>query len=48
MNEFDPERTVIERSNGFTVVNTRQIEPGKDPYFLLGQCEEVFVSGKST
>ena len=28
MNERDVERTIIEHANGFTMVNTRAIEPG--------------------
>jgi hypothetical protein len=28
MNEHDPDRTVIEHANGFTMVNTRTFEPG--------------------
>jgi hypothetical protein len=28
MNEHDPERTIIEHANGFTMVNTRTFEPG--------------------
>ena len=50
MNERDLERTVIEHANGFTMVNTRALEPGTKPYFLSSQCEKVFnseVPGKS-
>ena len=49
MNECDPERTVIEHANGFTMVNTRTFELGTEPYVLPSQCEQVFyseVSGK--
>jgi hypothetical protein len=28
MHELDPERTIIEHDNGFTMVNTRALEPG--------------------
>ena len=42
MNEHDPERTVIEHANGFTMVNTRVIEPGIEPYILPSQCMHVF------
>ena len=44
MNEHDPEKTNIDHSNGFTMVNTRELEPGIDPYVLLIQCEQVFYS----
>ena len=39
MNERYPERTVIEHANGFTMVNTRALEPGTEPYVLSSQCE---------
>ena len=39
MHERDPERTVIEHANGFTMVNTRAFEPGTEPYVLPSQCE---------
>jgi hypothetical protein len=42
MHERDPERTVIENDNGFTMVNTRAFEPGTEPYVLPSQCEQVF------
>ena len=42
MNERDPERTVIEHANGFTMVNTRELEPSTEPYVLPSQCEQVF------
>ena len=44
MNERDPERTVIENSNGFTMVNTRELELGIEPYVLPSQCKQVFCS----
>ena len=44
MHERDPERTVIEHTNGFTMVNTRAFEPGTKPYVLPSQCEQVFYS----
>ena len=34
MHEHDTERTVIEHANGFTMVNTREFEPGTEPYVL--------------
>ena len=39
MNERDPKRTIIEHANGFTMVNTRDIELGTEPYVLPSQCE---------
>jgi hypothetical protein len=42
--ECDPERTIIEHDNGFTMVNTREFEPGTEPYVLPSQCEKVFYS----
>ena len=39
MNKHDLERTLIEHANGFTMVNTREIEPGIEPYVLPSQCE---------
>ena len=44
MNEHDPKRTVIEHANGFTMVNTRALESGIEPYVLSSQCEQVFYS----
>ena len=44
MNERDPERTIIEHANGFTMVNTRELEPSTEPYVLPSQCERVFYS----
>jgi hypothetical protein len=44
MHEHDPERTVIEHDNGFTIVNTRAFEQGIEPYVLPSQCEQVFYS----
>ena len=43
MNESDPERNVIEHANGFTMVNTRALEPGTEPYVLPSQCVQVFT-----
>ena len=43
-NQRDPDRTIIEHDNGFTMVNTRLFEPGTKPYVLLSQCEQVFDS----
>ena len=42
MHEHDHERTVIEHDNGFTMVNTREFEPGIEPYVLPSQYEQVF------
>ena len=42
MNQRDPDRTIIEHDNGFTMVNTRLFEPGTEPYVLPSQCEQVF------
>lgn len=42
MNEHDPKRTVIEHANGFTMVSTRMLELGAQPYVLPSQCEYVF------
>ena len=44
MNERDPDRTVIQHANGFTMVNTRNVERGSKPYVLPSQCEQVFYS----
>jgi hypothetical protein len=44
MNERDPERTIIEHANGFTMVNTRTVESGTELYVLPSQCEQVFYS----
>ena len=49
MNQCDPDRTIIEHDNGFTMVNKRLFEPGIEPYVLPSQCEQVFyleVPGK--
>ena len=44
MDERDPEKTAIEHANGFTMVNTRALEQGIEPYVLPSQCEQVFYS----
>ena len=44
MIQRDPNRTIIEHDNGFTMVNTRMFEPGIEPYVLRSQCEQVFYS----
>ena len=44
MNQRDPDRTIIEHDNGFTMVNTRLFELGMNPYVLPSQCEHVFYS----
>ena len=45
LNQRDPDRTIIEHDNGFTMVNTRLFEPRIEPYFLPSQCEQVFIRG---
>ena len=50
INERDPEIIIIEHANRFTMVNTRALEPGIEPYVLPSQCEHVIysqVSGKA-
>ena len=44
INEHDPEITVIEHANGFTMVNKRALEPGIETYVFSSQCEQVFYS----
>ena len=44
LNQRDPDRTIIEHDNGFTMVNTRLFEPRTEPYVLPIQCEHVFYS----
>ena len=44
MNECDPDRTVIEHANGFTMVNTRELEPGTKTCAIPSQYEKVFYS----
>ena len=39
LNQCDPNRTIIEHDNGFTMVNTMLFEPGTMPYVLPSQCE---------
>jgi hypothetical protein len=39
INERDPERTIIQDDNGFTMVNTRTFELGLESYVLPGQRE---------
>ena len=39
INERDPKITVIEHANGFTMVYTRELEPGTKPYVPPSQCE---------
>ena len=45
MNQRDPDRTIIEHDNGFTMVNTRLFEPRTEPYVLPSQSEQVFYYG---
>ena len=43
LNQNDPDRTIIEHDNGFTMINTRSFEPVEDePYVLPSQCKKVF------
>ena len=44
MNQRDLDRTIIEHDNVLTMVNTRLLEPGIEPYVLPSQCEQVFYS----
>lgn len=45
LNQCDPDRTIIEHANGFTMVNTRLLESRTSkPYVLPSQCEQVFYS----
>ena len=44
LNQRDPDRTIIEYDNVFTMVNTRLFDPGIEPYVLPSQCEQVFYS----
>ena len=44
MNKHDPDRTIIEHDNGFTMINTRFFELWMEPYVLPSQCEHVFYS----
>ena len=39
LNQCDPDRTIIEHDNGFTMVNKRLFETGTKPYVLPSQCE---------
>ena len=44
MNQCDPDRTITEHDNGFSMVNTRLFEWGTEPYVLPSQCVQVFYS----
>jgi hypothetical protein len=44
MHERDPERSIIDHANGFTVVNTRAFKPATKHDVLPSQCEQVFYS----
>ena len=44
LNQCDPDRTIIEHDNGFTMVNTRLFDSGTEPYVPPSQCEQVFYS----
>ena len=43
LNQRDPNKTIIEDDNGFTMVNTRLFELGTEPYVLPSQCEHAFI-----
>ena len=42
MNEHDPNRTIIQHDNEFTMVNTRTLELGTKAYVLPSLHEQVF------
>ena len=42
LNQCDPDITIIEHDNVFTMLNTRLFESGMNPYVLPSQCECVF------
>ena len=42
MHGRDPKRKFIEHANGFTMVNTRELKSGIEPYVLPSYYEEVF------
>ena len=44
LNQRDPDRTIIEHGNGFTMENRWLFELGTDLYVLPSQCEQVFYS----
>ena len=44
MNDCDPNRTVIQHDNEFTMVNTMSFDSGKNQYVFPIQCEQVFYS----
>jgi hypothetical protein len=44
LNQRDPNRTFIEHANGFTMVNTRFLEPRTELYVLPRQYEQVNYS----
>ena len=44
MTKHDLDRTDIKHANKFTMVNTRNFEPGSQPYVLPRQCDQVFYS----
>ena len=45
LNQRDPERTIIEHANGYTMVHGRLLESRtSEPYVLPSQCEQVFYS----
>ena len=42
LNQHEPDKTILEHDNGFTMVNTRLFEPGIEPYVLPSQYKHVF------
>jgi hypothetical protein len=49
MHEHDEEITIIQHSNGFSMIKTHFFEKANDHYVFPSQCEQVFyskVSGK--
>lgn len=49
IHECGRDKTVIEHANGFTIVDTRNVELGSNPYVLPSLCEKGFnvdVPGK--
>ena len=43
MNERGPGRTVIKHANGFTMVNTRELEPSIEPLFFQINVSSSFT-----
>ena len=43
LNQHDPDRTIIEHDNGFTMVNTRLFEPKRRPMFFQDNVNMYFT-----